>query len=243
MDELTELDERIEYLAERQSRGEMDASDSVELQALCQDAATARAFVEALADWHEIREGLGMGAQPEKFTRAVLDRWKNRYSQAAFVKVVTSDVLNELELEREAAACLCDPLSTGKETSRLAPFQHARIGSQSIWLAALAACLLAVVTLQVAILGRTESSQVAPVAPVVAKLAPEAHKSPTAEVAVVKKNSPAAAAIEPGTPAPGKPSLAQAASRRAPNTELADVGRSLLLRGKDGSVQIWLMGK
>lgn len=81
--------ERIEYLAERQSRAELDARDVAELVELCRDPAAARAFVEALADHHEWREWAGRAISSEKFVEAVVLRSSRDSTGEAFVKKVT----------------------------------------------------------------------------------------------------------------------------------------------------------
>lgn len=81
-------DERIEYLAERQSRGEMDPRDLAELKELCRDPEGARAFVEALADRHEWREWAGRTGPAEKFVESVLERSRDASGQD-FVRSVT----------------------------------------------------------------------------------------------------------------------------------------------------------
>jgi hypothetical protein len=71
---MNDWENRIEYLAERQVRGEMDAADLAALSELCRNPEAARAFVEALADRHEWGEWAGRVAPPQNFVRAVVER-------------------------------------------------------------------------------------------------------------------------------------------------------------------------
>lgn len=85
---MSDWEDRIEYLAERQMRGELDASDLAELERLCRDPQAARAFVEALADHQEWREWAGRSASAASFVQAVLDRRGAGRDADAFLQAV-----------------------------------------------------------------------------------------------------------------------------------------------------------
>ena len=87
--------DRIEYLAERHSRGELSPADISELNALCVDPLNARQFVEALADRHEWRRWASQIAPNENFARVVLERHAHGPASSRFLNAVTSVAKSE----------------------------------------------------------------------------------------------------------------------------------------------------
>ncbi|HYG73955.1 MAG TPA: FecR domain-containing protein [Planctomycetota bacterium] len=115
--------ERIEYFAERQSRGELTAEDIAELTELCQDPDFARTFVLALADHEDWRRATRSPDNGSKFIQALLQR-KSRPSPA-FAAVVTAAARQRV---REGPA-------------KRAPFNRTRKSTHIAWLLSAAACV------------------------------------------------------------------------------------------------------